>query len=172
MTEWDILNWQAMIIELTIAGVVAIGLSIFFYRRQEKERKRIDSIIIEQEKSKKNRREFSISFIRSTLPEFEFLINNREELKKKLLKNIRDVIVDMDLRDNLDLLETEINNLKFQVTISADVLEPHYVEEIRHFIVTVDEYTKFELEYDVKPHIAGIKTNIATILKNWPNPRV
>jgi len=52
------------------------------------------------------------------------------------------------------------------------VLEPHYVEEIRHLIVIVEEYTKFELEYDVKPHIAGIKANIASILKNWPTPPI
>ena len=173
MAEWDILNWQAMIIELSIAGAVAIGLSIFFYRRQEKERKRIDSIIIEQDKSKKTRQDFSINVIRSYLPDIEYLINECEQKKKELLENLKQGRpISNILADNLEFLKNDLKNLKFQVSISADVLEPHHVEEMRHLIETIEEYSKFDLDFDAKPNVAGIIANIKSILLNWPNPRV
>ena len=173
MAEWDVLNWQAMIIELTIAGAVAIGLSIFFYRRQEKERKRIDSIIIEQEKSKKTRQDFSINVIRSYLPDIEYLINEREQKKKELLENLDQAhhISDI-LKNNLERLEYDLKNLKFQVSISADVLKPHYVEEMRYLFEIIEDYNKLDLDFDAKPNAAGIIANIKSILLNWPNPRV
>lgn len=173
MAEWDILNWQAMIIELTIAGAVAIGLSIFFYRRQEKERKRIDSIIIEQEKSKKTRQDFSINVIRSYLSDIEYLINEREQKKKELLENLKQGRpISNILADNLEFLKNNLKNLKFQVSISADVLEPHYVEEMRHLIEIIEEYSKLHLDFDAKSNVVGIIATVKSILLNWPNPRV
>jgi len=67
MTEWDLLNWQTLIIELIIAGIMAISLSIFFYRRQEAERKRIDRIILEQENFDRKRARFATWYIKGEL---------------------------------------------------------------------------------------------------------
>ena len=51
--EWS--NISTMIVELTIAGIMAIGLSIFFYRRQDYQRKKIDMLFLHQQNLKYNR---------------------------------------------------------------------------------------------------------------------
>ena len=106
------------------------------------------------------------------LPQIEFLIGVEEALKKKFLDNPSDIVIELDLKDNQRLLENEINTIKFQVTISADVLKPHHVEEMRFLIEILEEYFKFDLDFDAKSNVAGIIANIKSILLNWPNPRV
>ena len=51
--EWS--NISTMIIELTIAGIMAIGLSIFFYRRQDHQRRKIDRLFLHQQQLKFDR---------------------------------------------------------------------------------------------------------------------
>ncbi len=62
---WDLLNWHAMVIELSVAGAMALILSFFFYRRQERQRKRIDDIIIDEEKHNKRHRDLMWENVRS-----------------------------------------------------------------------------------------------------------
>lgn len=179
----DFLNWQTMVIELFIAGIVAT----WFFWRQKQQSDKIEKLVTEistieekqqktieeQEKSKKTRREFSIHFIRSTLPEIEYLITEKEKIKKKIMDHLPPSYeVEFESKANQGMLDNEINNLKFQISVSSDVLEPHNVEDIRHLVQIVNEYTKFELEYDTKAEIAGIKANIQAILNSWPNPPI
>jgi len=64
MAEWDIPNWTTMIVEIIVAGF-AVGISIFFYKREKKERvrsdkltKKIEDLLLEQKEIRRERREY------------------------------------------------------------------------------------------------------------------
>ena len=79
MAEWDLPNWATMIVEIIVVGF-AVGISIFFYKREKKARTDSDQVIKklekksdEEEKQKKNNIKTSIEWISIELENIKHL---------------------------------------------------------------------------------------------------
>jgi len=166
--ECDIPNWFALVIEIAIGG----ALATIFFIRQQKQGNRLQKVIYESEQFRKRRHDFSVNIMRSYLPEIHGLIDSIEEHKQVLKNNVTDNRAKELINMNLNYLKQNLKNITYQLTFSADVLEPHHVEAIRHLLEITDQYAKLPLDFDAKHHVPGIKANLDALLKELPNPMV
>jgi len=88
----DFLNWQTMVIELIIAGIVAS----WFFRRQKQQSDKIEKLVTEistieekqqktieeQEDFRKRRHDWAIHGMRSYLPHISYCLKKSHRLKK------------------------------------------------------------------------------------------
>ena len=88
MVEWDIPNWTTMIVEIIVAGF-AVGISIFFYKREKKERtdsdkniKKMEKLFDEQEKQKKNQLRLGLATIENELKNLNVSLDLLSEPEK------------------------------------------------------------------------------------------
>ena len=133
MSEWDLLNWHAMIIELSIAGGLAVILSVFFYRRQEHQRKQIDDIIIGEDKHHKRRHDFEILRIRNMInPIKEMLIEFEDDYNLKPI-DVIDLKIRPDIANYIQKIADEYEKISIVLDKSTDVLDPSETVRIQAF---------------------------------------
>ncbi|WP_268543679.1 hypothetical protein [Candidatus Nitrosotenuis cloacae] len=179
-TPDDIKNWAAIFIE---AGIAVFITGVVYYVSNKQQGKineltiQIKTMLETQQKSLEEQKEFhnrrqdfAFSVIRSYLPEILAQVQEYDEIKQNLQR-----ISDNDQKETLnfkrDSIKQNLKNITFQLTFAADVLEPHYVESIRHVLEITDQYvTQPSLPHDAKHH--GIIGNINVLLTELPNPPV
>lgn len=146
MGEWDLLNWQTMIIELIIAGVLAVVLSVYFYIRQERRQKGLEAIIIEQKKildaqhKHKEAREKQVYFeLRSQL-EFiakmiPFIDKQRIEFQKTNSHENK-----VNISTNIQKFPNIMSNLDFVLHLNNDIIEPKIYSAIENCLSQMKIY--------------------------------
>lgn len=94
MAEWDIPNWVALVIELSIGIPTAVGLSIFFYKRQKKQSDEIEKISKKQnkmiEENYERERNRKILFGKQVLDQVNTIIISHQTLRTLILDYIKD----------------------------------------------------------------------------------
>lgn len=179
---FDFLNWQTMILELIIAGIVAF----WFFWKQKQQGDKVENLVIEirqleenqqkfiqeQKKFQEKRRDFSIGVIRSHIADIDAMIFSIEYFKDEIRTNPSDKEVKELLELDFGFLKADLKNIMSQLTFSADVLEPHHVENIRHLVEITEQYLKIPVKEDAKPRYDGIVANAKTLLNDLPNPPV
>lgn len=164
MAEWDLLNWQAMIIELIIAGIIAIVLSVIFYKRQEKERKRVDRIILEQENFGKKRARFAIWYIKLELQIVKAFINLTDTFHVEGEKAHNHMVWLMSNAEN------SLKKITTLLEIYGDVLDPITVRDLVAVSENIKGYfKKFNPKIRNEKEIFQINKRLDEILSVLPD---
>lgn len=167
----DFLNWQTMVIELLIAGVVAA----WFFWKQKQQGDKIGKLIINQEEFRKEQYETAVHRARSYLGSLHSDI-----------AQLNDFILDPNVPPDMDSDKTFVNLLEFKndmvkqlehvVNQSNSVIEQKYLQLITDIIELAKNNPKvIQEDYGWnldKSHCAGILSQISNILKHLPNPPV
>jgi len=128
----ELSNNMTMILELMIAGILAIGLSIFFFKREQEDRKKLEGIVKDDLEFKNNRRKYAINAIENQL-----LWAQREIPDKKYVEDF-DMQYEQQYRDIQDLTPVDefyyaihfIENSKNISELSSDVIETEFLGKL------------------------------------------
>ena len=127
--DCEISNNSAMVTELILALIFGIGLSIFFYKRQEIQRKKIDKIILNQHKVKKERLEFFLknhpNFLADAKTYIDFFRKNRKSEDEK---------IQHESEMNKILAKISFDSASKYLENTNDLIQPDLLHEIRSLI--------------------------------------
>jgi len=146
MNEWDLLNWQTMAIELIIATILAATLSVYFYIRQERRQKELESIICEQKKIldeqykyKESRKKYvyhelqiNLEFVYRTI---SFLDKQKNEFLKTNSHNNK-----ANISAHIQKLPNNASKLDSILHLNNDIIEPKIYELIENCISNIMIY--------------------------------
>jgi len=144
--EWS--NISTMIIELTIAAIMAIGLSIFFYRRQEYQRKKIDQLFLHQQMLKYKRHEQiteNISNILNNLKRYFERMNEKVELYYTNPAQDKDWILS-SIKDYFTQIENDSKNMSGFLSKYLQDIDIRLEQEIQQYLkmITTINFKKYK----------------------------
>lgn len=155
MTEWDFLNWQTMIIELVIAGVLAVVLSVYFYNRQEQRQSELEKIINEQKKildeqhkHKEDRKNYVYSELQNHLKFIAGMIPFIDEQRIEFIKtNSHDNKVNISA--NIQKFPHSASKLDSILNLNNDIIEPKIYTAIENCISNIMIYHEEKYEVSI-----------------------
>ncbi|MFY9300038.1 MAG: hypothetical protein WAO91_02450 [Candidatus Nitrosotenuis sp.] len=127
----EMTNNATMMLEITVGAIAATILSVFFYRRQETQRKKIDEIITNQESLRKKRIEHIVADLSVYLHSAREYINDARKARnsKTLTEQQKHELVNKTIFAKIDL-----ENASRTIRNSDDILEPELLTRIRNVI--------------------------------------
>lgn len=167
----DFLNWQTMVIELLIAGIVAA----WFFWKQKRQGDKIEKLVTNQEEFRKEQYETAVHRARSYLGSLHSAIAQLNDFV--LDPNIPpEMNPDKTFESLIDFKNDMVKQLEHVVNQSDSVIEQRYLQQITDIIelaknnpIIVQEDYGWNLD---KSHCVGILSQISNILKHLPNPPV
>jgi hypothetical protein len=122
----------------------------------------------EQKEFQERRKVFSINMIRTSLIQLRHLVEEYDITKvsvKSIIPEAKSLLISYQ-----KIIKQDLKNMTFQLTFSADILEPYHVEKIRHLLEITDQYIECKPLHSAQHQ--GIFDNIDQLLNELPNPTV
>ncbi len=167
-------TFPELLLNVMIGLVVGITISLYFYKKEQRDRQRIDTIIEGLEKTKNKRYKYIMSSLEEYLPDIRVLCESRNEKLELLSKNTNDSATKSSLVANLHFLESDVKHLEFLLNTQTDVLYPVQTERFKIVIdllkVILDVHKQ---SYDYKIHLRSLFAEIdkleelTTNVKDW-----
>lgn len=171
----DLLNVTTLAAEIIFGIFIALVVYVYSKRMHEENQKQQAQIeemmkkqqefLNEQKEFQENRKIFSINMIRSHLLQLRSVVEEYDVAKASVESIIPDAKDLVNYYENT--IKQDLKNMTFQLTFSADVLEAHHVEAIRHILEITDQYITNKPPHSAKHH--GIIGNIDSLLSNLPD---
>jgi len=175
--NWDLDNWETMVIELLVGGLAGTTIAIILYRREKTDRKKLDRILEEQERTKIRRSEYSSKTLTKTTIDLK---NDFSQFRKILEENNNDLFYmdqDFEVEMSFTFFKQSINNqlriiselyIAYSDVVPSEIFD--YIQSIKSQLETIDwnlrESVISSKDYDkVEDFIGKIQSLIETKLK-------
>ena len=171
MVEWDIPNWFALLIELSIGIPLAVFLSIFFYKKQQKISSELEKIVREQEEFRKRRHDWTINSLKSYFSIILYYLKEIEIFQNAFNGNSEnDKSIERRIWGHVEQLNYFIKELENLINQFVDVIDPAFAKETLEICEHIKHFCKRENLSSLKVSKTHLVTNIENFLKKLPNP--
>lgn len=127
-------TFTELLLNIITGLVVGACISAYFYKREQRDREKIDTIIEGLQKTKNKRYKYIMSSLEEYLPDIRVLCENRNENLELYNKNNDNVTKNL-LDTNLHFLELDVKHLEFLLNTLSDA---SYTIQIDRLKVVVD----------------------------------